>query len=118
MSTCSSPSKIKLCNGPAELYRRKSCQAAVWECSSADGDLRAVRLRGQSFVTLMFTYAAQVPPFAIVASRQMDTSVGRYWPVRRYPWGVCEALSSEHSDVAALKKLLLELCFEEFKVCA
>lgn len=30
--------------------------------------------------------------------------------------GVCEALSSEHSDVAALKKLLLELCFEEFKV--
>jgi septin family protein len=57
----------------------------------------------------------QVPPFAIVASRQYDGSVGRYWPVRRYPWGVCEALSSEHSDVAALKKLLLELCFEEFK---
>lgn len=57
-----------------------------------------------------------MPPFAIVASRQYDSSVGRYWPVRRYPWGVCEALSSEHSDVAALKKLLLELCFEEFKV--
>ena len=58
----------------------------------------------------------QVPPFAVVSSRQYDSSVGRYWPVRRYPWGVCEALSSEHSDVAALKKLLLELCFEEFKV--
>jgi septin family protein len=57
-----------------------------------------------------------VPPFAVVSSRQYDSSVGRYWPVRRYPWGVCEALSSEHSDVAALKKLLLELCFEEFKV--
>ena len=25
---------------------------------------------------------AQVPPFAIVSSREMDTSVGRYWPVR------------------------------------
>jgi Septin len=61
-------------------------------------------------------YFVQVPPFAVVSSRQYDSSVGRYWPVRRYPWGVCEALSSEHSDVAALKKLLLELCFEEFKV--
>ena len=35
--------------------------------------------------------------------------------VRRYPWGKCEALSSDHSDVAALKKLLLETGFEEFK---
>lgn len=33
----------------------------------------------------------------------------------QYPWGTCEALSSEHSDVAALKKLLLEVGFEEFK---
>jgi septin family protein len=57
----------------------------------------------------------QVPPFAIVSSRQMDSSVGRYWPVRQYPWGTCEALSSDHSDVASLKKLLLEVCFEEFK---
>lgn len=59
--------------------------------------------------------SAQVPPFAVVSSREMDSSVGRYWPVRRYPWGKCEALSSEHSDVAALKKLLLEIGFEEFK---
>lgn len=58
---------------------------------------------------------AQVPPFAVVSSREMDSSVGRYWPVRRYPWGKCEALSSDHSDVAALKKLLLETGFEEFK---
>lgn len=36
--------------------------------------------------------------------------------MRRYPWGTCEALSSDHSDVASLKKLLLEVCFEEFKV--
>jgi len=35
--------------------------------------------------------------------------------VRRYPWGKCEALSSDHSDVATLKKLLLEIGFEEFK---
>ena len=39
----------------------------------------------------------------------------RFWPVRKYPWGTCEALSSEHSDFAALKKLLLETSFEELK---
>lgn len=35
--------------------------------------------------------------------------------MRKYPWGTCEALSSEHSDFAALKKLLLETSFEELK---
>jgi hypothetical protein len=29
--------------------------------------------------------------------------------VREYPWGSCEALSSRHSDLAALKKLLFEV---------
>lgn len=33
----------------------------------------------------------------------------RFWPVREYPWGSCEALSSQHSDLAALKKLLFEV---------
>ena len=32
----------------------------------------------------------------------------RFWPVRRYPWGNCEALSSVHSDLPALKRLLFE----------
>ncbi len=41
--------------------------------------------------------------------------MSRFWPVRKYPWGTCEALSSEHSDFAALKKLLLETSFEELK---
>jgi len=59
--------------------------------------------------------SGSVPPFAVVSSREMDASVGRYWPVRKYPWGVCEALSSDHSDVSSLKKLLLEVGFEEFK---
>jgi len=36
--------------------------------------------------------------------------------VRKYPWGTCEALSSEHSDFAALKKLLLETSFEVTEV--
>lgn len=39
----------------------------------------------------------------------------RFWPVRQYPWGTCEAHSSEHSDVAALKKLLFEVSYEELK---
>ena len=29
--------------------------------------------------------------------------------MREYPWGSCEALSSRHSDLAALKKLLFEV---------
>lgn len=40
---------------------------------------------------------------------------GRFWPVRKYPWGTCEALSSVHSDVGALKRLLFEEGYEELK---
>ena len=39
----------------------------------------------------------------------------RFWPVRKYPWGSCEALSSLHSDLSALKKLLFEVMYEELK---
>ena len=39
----------------------------------------------------------------------------RFWPVRQYPWGTCEALSSTHSDVGALKRLLFEDGYEELK---
>ena len=35
--------------------------------------------------------------------------------MRTYPWGTCEALSSDHSDFALLKRLLLETGFEELK---
>ncbi|DBA79391.1 TPA: hypothetical protein ACH3X2_000037 [Trebouxia sp. C0005] len=56
-----------------------------------------------------------VPPFSVVASNTMDLSVGRFWPVREYPWGSCEALSSRHSDLAALKKLLFEVSYMELK---
>lgn len=38
-----------------------------------------------------------------------ESSACRFWPVREYPWGSCEALSSRHSDLAALKKLLFEV---------
>lgn len=38
-----------------------------------------------------------------------------FWPVRRYPWGTCEALRSTHSDLTCLKKLLFEVGYEELK---
>ena len=41
--------------------------------------------------------------------------MNRFWPVRHYPWGTCEALSSIHSDLASLKKLLFEVMYEELK---
>jgi septin 7 len=59
--------------------------------------------------------AHEVPPFAVVASNVVDLSVGRFWPVRKYPWGTCEAMSSRHSDLAALKKLLFEVSYMELK---
>ena len=36
--------------------------------------------------------------------------------MRSYPWGTAEALSSSHSDVPALKRLLIELSFDDIKV--
>lgn len=41
--------------------------------------------------------------------------VERFWPVREYPWGACEALSSAHSDLPALKKLLFEVAYIDLK---
>jgi septin family protein len=59
--------------------------------------------------------AHDVPPFAVVASNTVDLSVGRFWPVRKYAWGSCEAMSSVHSDLAALKKLLFEVAYTDLK---
>ena len=63
------------------------------------------------------------PPSELMWSRKgLRLSLGpnllspcRFWPVRKYPWGSCEALSSLHSDLSALKKLLFEVMYEEFK---
>uniref|UniRef100_A0A1D1ZRQ5 Septin-type G domain-containing protein n=1 Tax=Auxenochlorella protothecoides TaxID=3075 RepID=A0A1D1ZRQ5_AUXPR len=55
------------------------------------------------------------PPFAVVGSRDMDLAVGRFWPVRRYPWGRVEALLTRHSDLPALRRLLFEAAFEDLK---
>ena len=41
--------------------------------------------------------------------------VHSFWPVREYPWGRCEALSSRHSDMPALKKLLFEVAYHDLK---
>lgn len=59
--------------------------------------------------------AGSCPPFAVIASNVMDHAVGGFWPVRRYPWGTCEALRSAHSDLTCLKKLLFEVGYEELK---
>ncbi|KAL3141918.1 hypothetical protein ABBQ32_004572 [Trebouxia sp. C0010 RCD-2024] len=55
------------------------------------------------------------PPFAVIASNNSDLAVGRFWPVRSYPWGKCEAFSSTNSDLASLKHLLFEEGFAGLK---
>ena len=39
----------------------------------------------------------------------------RFWPVRTFPWGKCEAMSSIHSDASLLKSLLFEHAYEDLK---
>lgn len=56
-----------------------------------------------------------IPPFAVVSAATVDRSVGRFWPVRRYPWGTCEPLLSAHSDLPVLRRLLFETGFWELK---
>lgn len=38
-----------------------------------------------------------------------------HWFTRTFPWGRCEVMSSNHSDLPALKALLFECCFEAIK---
>ncbi|KAI7840484.1 hypothetical protein COHA_005785 [Chlorella ohadii] len=55
------------------------------------------------------------PPFAVVCSGQMDLEVGRFWPVRKYPWGSVEAMLTQHSDLPVLRRLLFEAGYCELK---
>lgn len=59
--------------------------------------------------------AGRGPPFAVVAASTVDRSVGRFWPVRRYPWGRAEPLSTAHSELPTLRKLLFETGYWELK---
>ncbi|KAI3438983.1 hypothetical protein D9Q98_001397 [Chlorella vulgaris] len=55
------------------------------------------------------------PPFAVVCSNTMDLEVGRFWPVRKYPWGNVEAMLTMHSDLPVLRRLLFEAGYCELK---
>nr|BAD42341.1 CDC10 cell division cycle 10 homolog [Nannochloris bacillaris] len=55
------------------------------------------------------------PPFAVVGADTIDRSVGRFWPVRRYPWGKCESLLTAHSELPILRRLLFETAYWELK---
>jgi len=55
------------------------------------------------------------PPLPVVAAATVDRTVGRFWPVRKYPWGKCESLLQAHSELAVLRKLLFEAGYWELK---
>lgn len=59
--------------------------------------------------------ARQEPPFAVISSSVLDKSASPYWPVREYPWGKAFALSSSHSDLPLLRRLLFETAYWELK---
>ena len=57
-------------------------------------------------------------PFVIIASNDVDQGMLRaeppmYWPQRAYRWGTAEAFNGEHSDLLALRALLLSEGLEE-----
>ncbi|PSC73238.1 septin-7-like isoform X11 [Micractinium conductrix] len=54
-------------------------------------------------------------PFAVICSNTMDLDVGRFWPVRKYPWGSVEAMLAQHSDLPVLRRLLFESGYVELK---
>lgn len=54
-------------------------------------------------------------PFAVIGSNTMDLEVGRFWPVRKYPWGSVEAMLSQHSELPVLRRLLFETGYCELK---
>eukprot|EP00854_Cymbomonas_tetramitiformis_P011913 gene11913-14070_t len=62
---------------------------------------------------------AHVPPFAVVASNHMAQTAPdrrcRFWPVREYNWGTCEAKRTDHSDFAVLRRLLFEFGYHAIR---
>lgn len=62
--------------------------------------------------------ATPVPPFLVVASNEINEDLNAseppvFWPERRYPWGTAEAFNRDHSDLLALRALLLKEALEE-----
>ena len=59
--------------------------------------------------------ALQTTSMELQSSLHTAFSECRFWPVRTYPWGKCEALSSTNSDLATLKRMLFEEGFAALK---
>uniref|UniRef100_A0A7S0N8F4 Septin-type G domain-containing protein n=1 Tax=Chlamydomonas leiostraca TaxID=1034604 RepID=A0A7S0N8F4_9CHLO len=62
--------------------------------------------------------ATPAPPFLVVASNDINEEFNGgdppvFWPERRYQWGTAEAFNREHSDLLALRALLLKEALEE-----
>lgn len=63
--------------------------------------------------------SSSLPPFLVVASNDVNEELNAladspvYWPERRYGWGTAEAFNPEHSDLLALRALLLKEALED-----
>ncbi|KAG2430508.1 hypothetical protein HXX76_010031 [Chlamydomonas incerta] len=58
------------------------------------------------------------PPFLVIASNDISEELAAaepplFWPERRYPWGTAEAFNKEHSDLLAVRALLMKEALEE-----
>eukprot|EP00245_Coleochaete_scutata_P011717 TRINITY_DN4413_c0_g1_i1.p1 TRINITY_DN4413_c0_g1~~TRINITY_DN4413_c0_g1_i1.p1 ORF type:complete len:394 (+),score=71.57 TRINITY_DN4413_c0_g1_i1:746-1927(+) len=53
----------------------------------------------------------KLAPFAVISSKKSENRRGFHYPIREYPWGICEAMNPEHSDLAQLKEELFSGSF-------
>ncbi|PNW75891.1 hypothetical protein CHLRE_12g556250v5 [Chlamydomonas reinhardtii] len=63
-------------------------------------------------------HATPHPPFLVIASNDISEELAAaepplFWPERRYPWGTAEAFNKEHSDLLAVRALLMKEALEE-----
>eukprot|EP00884_Botryococcus_braunii_P006959 jgi/Botrbrau1/16264/Bobra.0066s0048.1 len=87
-----------------DLSERNRFRAQIWHSLSTMG-CNLHQFDSQAAAAAGFPHKEHV--FAVVASPYVDVSMGRFWPVREMPWGRIETMYRAHTDVSALKQLLL-----------
>lgn len=88
----------------AQTHQRR-VQQALQQAESLARRVLVHRFRGDDLDAAGVLFGG--PPFLVMCSETFDASLGRYAPVREYPWGVAEAL--RHSDLTAVKRLIFEV---------
>lgn len=103
-SACGAPQADTMTVSEAHNHQRR-VQQALQQAESSANRVLVHRFRGDDLDAAGILFGG--PPFLVMCSETFDASLGRYAPIREYPWGVAEAL--RHSDLTAVKRLIFEV---------